>query len=63
MKESTKETRRKILEEHRKGERILHIPFASGEMMFLKDCPICKEVSKWTSIGRFVCKPCRYIFD
>ena len=63
MQEKTKQARRKTLDEHRKGEVILHVPFHCGEMMFLKDCPVCKRVGKWTSIGRFACVPCRYLFD
>ena len=63
MQEKTKARRRKILDRDRKGEAILHVPFHVGEMMFVKDCPVCKQAAKWTSIGRFACLPCRYLFN
>lgn len=63
MQEKTKQARRQFLEKHRKGDVTLHVPFDPGEMMFVKDCPICKDPAKWTSIGRFACVPCRYLFD
>ena len=63
MQEKTKVQRRKVLDKYRKGDVTLHVPFDRGEMMFVKDCPICKEPGKWTAIGRFACVPCRYIFD
>lgn len=63
MQEKTKAQRRKDLDKHRKGHRTLQVPFEPGEMMFYKDCPICKEPGKWTGIGRFACQPCRYLFS
>lgn len=63
MKEETIEKRRKAVEKYRSGEVTLQVPFAPGEMMFVKECPICHEPGRWTGIAKFACAPCRYLYN
>lgn len=63
LKPETIEKRRKAIDPYRrKGHFTLWVPFAPGEMMFVKDCPICHKPGVWTGIGTFACQDCRHLY-
>ena len=63
MKQSTLKKRLKSIEKDRKGIARVVIPFETGEVMPVKNCPICHTPSPLTNRGRFVCRACRFLFS